>query len=87
MYVSIRCIADAGDYVIHKQTGEIKLVKWVDQEGSVLVEEYFYLDSEMDCPIQIIWSINDYLVLEKVADIYFDGHFDAINRDPKKGFV
>lgn len=75
MYILNRCFANQGDYVVHRETGEIKYAYFVLDHGGVVVDDYYpgYGSNE---PEVVVWPVNDYFVLQKVADIYFDGHFD-----------
>jgi hypothetical protein len=71
MYLMFNDFAEPGDYVVNKHTGEIEQARWVDNEGSAVVAEFYDVEG-----LEIVmWSIIDYFVLVKAADIVFDGHF------------
>ncbi|MRG86711.1 hypothetical protein [Salinibacillus xinjiangensis] len=75
MYVLCECIASEGNYVVHRKTGEIKYARSVDSCANVLIDEVY---CECGMPEWVYWDVNEYFVLEKIAGVYYNGHFDQI---------
>jgi tRNA splicing ligase len=76
VYILEERAAEPGEYVEHKETGEIKLVMSVDEDGAVLHSVYMILGGCGDIDREY-WQLGEYVVLRKVTDPVFSIEMDS----------
>ncbi|MRG86702.1 hypothetical protein [Salinibacillus xinjiangensis] len=70
MYILVNRSAIAGEYIQHVETGRIECASWVNNDGSVVVNELFSLET-YDFDLEE-WNFGEYVVLEQIANRYFN---------------